>query len=59
MSERKLKRLDYVLRSNMIFFQNIHAELEHDEYIWVGGVVVRNPAFHAGGRGFDSHIRQS
>ena len=25
----------------------------------VGGVVVRIPALHAGGRGFDSHIRQS
>ena len=23
---------------------------------WDGGVVVRIPAFHAGGRGFDSHI---
>ena len=28
-------------------------------YYWVDGVVVRIPAFHAGGRGFDSHIRQS
>ena len=25
----------------------------------VGGVVVRIPAFHAGGQGFDSLIRQS
>ena len=26
---------------------------------WVGGVVVCILAFHAGGRGFGSHIRQS
>ena len=27
--------------------------------LWVGGVEVRIPAFHAGGRGFHSHIHQS
>ena len=29
------------------------------ETVRVVGVVVRIPAFNAGGRGFDSHIRQS
>ena len=32
---------------------------EQFEFLWVGGVVVRILAFHAGGRGFDSHIPQS
>ena len=27
--------------------------------LWVGGVVVRIPAFHVGGRGFHFQIRQS
>ena len=27
--------------------------------LWVGCVVVRIPAVHVGGRGLDSHIRQS
>ena len=41
--------------------QNLKNMDENSKVIksWVGGVVVRNPAFHAGGRGFDSHIRQS
>ena len=33
--------------------------VDHQFHLWVGGVVVRIPAFHAGGRGFDSHIRHS
>ena len=44
---------------NLIYISKLVYYWSWQWYVWVGGVVVHIPAFHAGCQGFDSHIRQS
>ena len=58
-----MEKIDFLYKyfHPMWAFLQYEVELPND-YLpisWVGGVLLRIPVFHAGGRGFDSHINQS